>query len=80
MDTQIWCGPGIGAFNAWTRGTFLEQPNERRVAVVATNMMAGAAALTRAQRLLEQGVDAGPDANVWIPRPLAQATHSSVTS
>ena len=70
-DTQIWCGPGIGAFNDWTRGTFLEKPQNRRVAVVAANLLAGAAALTRCRQLLQQGVDAGPEANRWTPRPLA---------
>jgi hypothetical protein len=80
MDTQIWCGPGIGAFNAWTKGTFLEAPSERRVALVAANMMAGAAALIRTRQLLQQGVDAGPEANVWTPRPLANTNPPTVTS
>lgn len=80
MDTQIWCGPGIGAFNAWTKGSFLEAPSERRVALVAANMMAGAAALIRTRQLLQQGVDAGPEANVWTPRPLANTNPPTVTS
>ena len=70
-DVQIWCGPGIGAFNAWTHGTFLAEPQNRRVAVVAANLMAGAAALIRSQTLLQQGVDPGTAATVWIPRPLS---------
>lgn len=80
MDTQIWCGPGIGAFNAWTRGTFLESPAERRVAVVAANLMAGAAALSRTRQLLQQGVDAGNEAKVWTPRALANIQSTTVTS
>jgi trans-AT polyketide synthase/acyltransferase/oxidoreductase domain-containing protein len=24
MDYQIWCGPAMGAFNDWVRGSFLE--------------------------------------------------------
>jgi trans-AT polyketide synthase/acyltransferase/oxidoreductase domain-containing protein len=70
-DTQIWCGPAIGAFNAWTQDTFLARPDQRGVAVVAANLMAGAAALSRARRLLEQGVDPGPKAHQWVPRPLS---------
>ena len=42
-----------------------------QVAVVGANLMAGAAAVTRARRLAEQGVDAGPEAFHWTPRPLA---------
>lgn len=71
LDAQIWCGPGIGAFNDWTAGTFLAEPAERRVVVVAANIMAGAAALTRAQWLAHQGIDPGPIARTWTPRPLA---------
>ena len=80
MDTQIWCGPGIGAFNAWTKGTFLEHPAARSVSIVAANIMAGAAAITRARQLLQQGVDAGPEATVWTPRPLAPSTPTPVNS
>lgn len=71
IDTQIWCGPAIGSFNAWTRGTFLAAPSERRVVVVAANLMAGAAAITRARWLVQQGVTAGPEAEAWVPRPVA---------
>lgn len=71
MDMQVWCGPAIGAFNAWTRGTFLAEPANRSVIVVGANLMAGAAAITRAQMLRAQGVDPGPRAFSWTPRPLA---------
>lgn len=33
-DYQIWCGPAIGAFNAWARGTKLEQPEARNIVEV----------------------------------------------
>ena len=26
-DFQIWCGPAMGAFNSWVRGSFLEKPD-----------------------------------------------------
>jgi PfaD family protein len=74
IDTQIWCGPAIGAFNAWTRDTFLARPEERRVAVVAANLLCGAAAILRARALLQQGIDPGPEAQAWVPRPLHPRT------
>jgi len=57
MDFQIWCGPGMGAFNQWTRGSFLEHPENRRVVDVAMNLLAGAAICTRAGWLRSQGAD-----------------------
>ncbi len=56
IDYQIWCGPSMGAFNEWVRGTFLEQPANRDVATVALNLMHGAAVRTRAATLRAQGV------------------------
>ncbi|MCB9683912.1 MAG: PfaD family polyunsaturated fatty acid/polyketide biosynthesis protein [Alphaproteobacteria bacterium] len=70
-DLQIWCGPAMGAFNDWTRGTFLERADERRVGVVAVNLMAGAALWARARWLTEQGVDPGLQGYGWRPRRLA---------
>lgn len=54
LDYQVWCGPAMGAFNEWTRGSFLEDWRERRVALVARNLMAGAAVLTRVHALRQQ--------------------------
>jgi trans-AT polyketide synthase/acyltransferase/oxidoreductase domain-containing protein len=51
MDYQVWCGPAMGAFNEWTRGTFLEKPENRRVVVVAETLMHGAA--TQLRQLLK---------------------------
>lgn len=56
LDYQIWCGPAMGAFNMWAKGTFLEEPEQRTVVQVALNMMEGAAAITRAQQLRTFGV------------------------
>lgn len=56
LDYQVWCGPAMGAFNEWAQGTFLEAPSERRVAVVARNILYGAAVVTRAHFLRCQGV------------------------
>ncbi len=56
IDYQIWCGPAMGAFNQWVKGSFLEQPKNRRTVTVALNLMFGAAVATRANWLRAQGV------------------------
>lgn len=48
IDYQIWCGPAMGAFNEWVKGSFLEEPSNRRAACVARNILEGAAAISRA--------------------------------
>src|SRR5205807_6853221 len=57
VDYQVWCGPAMGAFNEWARGSFLEQPRNRRVVTLAHNLLYGAAVLTRLQFLRAQGVN-----------------------
>jgi PfaD family protein len=71
MDAQIWCGPAIGSFNNWVTGSPLEAPENRDVVTVAANLMAGAAAITRARWLGYQGVNPGPDSSTWTPRKIA---------
>jgi len=56
VDYQVWCGPAMAAFNEWVRGTFLERPEERRVALVARNILYHAAVLTRARTAASQGM------------------------
>jgi PfaD family protein len=56
VDYQVWCGPAMGAFNEWTKGTFLEEPANRRIGVVAMNLLHGAAVTTRLNALRGQGV------------------------
>mgnify|MGYP000232890758 CR=1 FL=1 len=57
MDYQIWCGPAMGAFNNWVKGTYLENYENRQAVDVAENIMEGAAYLYRVQGLKMQGVD-----------------------
>ena len=57
FDYQIQCGPSMGAFNEWTKGTFLETCEERRIVPVSLNLLLGASILTRLQGLRFQGVD-----------------------
>jgi PfaD family protein len=56
MDYQVWCGPAMGAFNEWTKGSFLEVPANRKVGTVAWNLLYGAAVTTRINGLRQQGV------------------------
>ncbi len=55
-DYQIWCGPAIGSFNTWVKGSFLENPEKRTVRQTALNLMQGAAIVTRVHQLRTYGV------------------------
>ena len=68
VDFQVWCGPAIGAFNEWVRGSFLEAWENRRVVPIAYNILHGACVLTRAAALRNQGVAIEADVR---PRELA---------
>jgi hypothetical protein len=71
MDYQIWCGPAMGAFNDWARGSFLEAPENRGAVQIARNLLEGAAVVTRAQQLRSYGVAVPPAAFHYPARPLA---------
>src|SRR5690606_22148199 len=70
-DFQIWCGPAMGAFNAWTAGSFLAAAENRTAVQVARNLLEGAAVVTRAQQLRSYGVPVPASAFDYRPRPLA---------
>lgn len=53
-DYQIWCGPAIGAFNAWTKDTPLASPDNRDVTTVAFNLLVGASVEARSRILASQ--------------------------
>ncbi len=74
IDYQVWCGPAMGAFNSWVRGSHLEDPANRRVAEVALNILYGAAVLTRVQVLRSQGIDVPAEARRVPPLPRDQLT------
>jgi PfaD family protein len=56
IDYQIWCGPSMGAFNQWVKGSFLENWENRKVVTVALNLMLGSAVITRLNWLRQQGI------------------------
>jgi PfaD family protein len=72
LDYQIWCGPAMGAFNEWARGSFLEAPEARDAVTVAYNLLAGAAALTRLHALRCQGIAADSRLARQAPRTREQ--------
>ena len=71
LDYQIWCGPAMGAFNAWSAGSFLAEPANRTVVQIALNLLEGAAVITRAQQLRTYGLPVPPAAFQFRPRPLS---------
>lgn len=71
MDYQIWCGPAMGAFNDWVRGSFLDPYQNRDAVQIARNLLEGAAVVTRAQQLRSYGVPVPAPAFAYAPRPLA---------
>lgn len=71
LDYQIWCGPAMGAFNEWTKGTFLAQPANRQVVTVAYNLLYGAAVALRINALRSQGFPVPMEALSIPPRDKA---------
>jgi trans-AT polyketide synthase/acyltransferase/oxidoreductase domain-containing protein len=43
VDYQVHCGPALGAFNSWVKGSEIESWQQRRVAEIAERIMHGAA-------------------------------------
>jgi trans-AT polyketide synthase/acyltransferase/oxidoreductase domain-containing protein len=70
IDYQIWCGPAIGAFNQWVKGSFLEKPENRKTVTVAMNLLYGAAVVTRVSWLRSQGVVLPAGAGNFTPLEL----------
>jgi trans-AT polyketide synthase/acyltransferase/oxidoreductase domain-containing protein len=46
-DFQVWCGPAMGLFNDWTRGTWLEPLEARSAVDVARALMVATAVVQR---------------------------------
>ncbi len=57
LDYQVWCGPAMGAFNEWAKGSAFEQPKNRTVVGIALNLLYGACIVLRRQSLRQQGVN-----------------------
>jgi trans-AT polyketide synthase, acyltransferase and oxidoreductase domains len=72
IDYQIWCGPAMGAFNAWVRGSCLESLAGRGVRPMAMNLLYGAARLLRIQWLRNQGVALPASVTRFQPLPVEE--------
>lgn len=70
LDYQIWCGPAIGAFNDWVRGSCLGDMNTRTVSQIGLNIMEGAAVAIRAQQARAHGIDVPGTLFNLPPRPV----------
>jgi len=68
MDYQIWCGPAMGAFNDWVRGTYLESAQNRSVADISLQLLRGAAYLNRIRNLESQGLRFSPELSDYRPQ------------
>ncbi len=71
LDYQIWCGPSMGAFNAWVKGSFLDDPKQRSCTTVAMNLLLGASVVTRAGWLRNQAVDLSSEAVTIRPMTMS---------
>ncbi|MGE0744830.1 MAG: PfaD family polyunsaturated fatty acid/polyketide biosynthesis protein [Rhodospirillales bacterium] len=67
---QVWCGPAMGAFNAWTQGSFLADPAARTTEQITLNLLEGAATIQRAQHARATGLAVPAEAFAYRPRPL----------
>lgn len=67
-DMQIWCGPAMGAFNDWAKGTYLEAYQNRTAADIAEHIMQGAAYIYRVQALKMQGVNLPTHWASYVPK------------
>jgi trans-AT polyketide synthase/acyltransferase/oxidoreductase domain-containing protein len=72
IDYQIWCGPSMGAFNQWAKGTFLEKRENRKTVTVAMNLMFGATVTTRVNWLRYQGITLPRRAGKFYPLELSK--------
>jgi PfaD family protein len=72
IDYQIWCGPAIGAFNHWVKGSFLEKWENRETVTVALNLLLGAAFTTRINWLRQQGIPLPAGVDKFSPLELPE--------
>jgi len=68
LDYQIWCGPAMGAFNDWVRGSFLQAQANRGVVQIALNLLEGAASAHARPALRSVGVGMPAAAFSFAPR------------
>ncbi len=57
LDFQVWCGPAMGAFNEWTKGTEFAQAKNRDIKTISLNLLYGAAQVIRRNYLNSIGIE-----------------------
>jgi hypothetical protein len=67
----------MAAFNDWVRGSFLEAPENRRVATVALNILYGTSVLLRTRILSMQGIALPPGLPRLKPLELSEIENRS---
>jgi trans-AT polyketide synthase, acyltransferase and oxidoreductase domains len=80
QDFQIWCGPAMGAFNDWVKGSHLEHPGNRRIADVAHHIMSGAAHCYRLGLERHLAPEAPEEAKYRIARTEDASTTEAATT
>ena len=71
-DFQIWCGPSMGAFNEWTKGSFLENPESRQFETIAMNLLFGACVVMRRQWIMQSGLSLPTEIGKYKPMRLSE--------
>jgi PfaD family protein len=72
IDYQIWCGPAMGAFNQWIKGSFLEKPENRETVTVAMNLLFGASVAMRINWIRSHGVVLPAGVGNFWPMPFSE--------
>ncbi len=67
-DYQIWCGPAMGLFNDWVRGSLLEPIETRGVVRVADALLRGACVAVRVGMVRNAGLPLPAEAERVLPR------------
>jgi trans-AT polyketide synthase/acyltransferase/oxidoreductase domain-containing protein len=76
VDYQVWCGPSMGAFNEWSKGSFMAEPANRTIASVAMNLLYGAAMVTRINSLRTHGVKFSDQVTHLAPQEISVIEHN----
>ncbi len=66
-DFQVWCGPAMGLFNDWVRGSVLEPVEARGVVVIADALLRGACGALRVQAARTAGILLPAEADQLLP-------------
>lgn len=75
LDYQVWCGPAMGAFNEWCKGSALEQQSQRTIVEVAQQLLYGAAVALRVAGLRAQGARLPEHLMSFAPVASAELRH-----